>query len=136
MVIQAYLNFNGNCKEAVEFYAQVFDSTPKMMTFGDMPESPDYPLTEDMKKLVMHANLDICGNQIMFSDVLPGHPFIPGNNINIALSSNDTAQLTAWFDKLAQGGQVVMPVGETFFSKLYGFVIDQFGIGWQVNYAE
>lgn len=136
MTINPYVNFNGNCKEAVEFYGTVFGSKPKIMTFGEMPPNPNFPMSEELKSLVIHACVEICGNNIMFSDSPPDMELICGNNISISLSSNDKKQLTDWFNKLSAGGQVPMPLGETFWSKLYGFTIDKFGIGWQVNYSE
>ncbi len=136
MTINAYVNFNGNCKEAVKFYGKALGATPHIMTFGEMPPNPEFPMPEEMKKLVIHANLDVCGNKIMFSDCPPDMEFICGNNISISLSSNDKAQLTDWFNKLSEDGTVVMPLGEQFWSKLYGFAIDKFGVGWQVNYSD
>ena len=85
MSVDIYLNFNGNCREAVEFYAQVFGiEKPKIMTFGENPPDPDYPLPEEAKNLVMHSRLNIQGSNIMFSDTFPGMPFNVGNNISLS----------------------------------------------------
>ncbi len=76
MAVDAYLNFNGNCREAVEFYAQVFGTEePKLMTFGQAPPNPEYPLPEEAKNLIMHTRLTIFGSNVMFSDTFPGMPF-------------------------------------------------------------
>jgi PhnB protein len=80
MAIDVYLNFDGNCREVAEFYAQTFGTEqPQIMTFGEAPPNPDYPLPEEAKDLVMHTRLNINGSNVMFSDVFPGMPFIKGN---------------------------------------------------------
>jgi PhnB protein len=135
MSVDVYLNFNGNCREAVEFYANVFGTeTPKMMTFGETPQDPNYPMPEEAKNLVMHTRLNIAGSNVMFSDTFPGMPFIEGNNVTLSLISNSTDDLTSWFNQLKDSGKVGMELQETFWSKLYGQVTDKFGIHWQINY--
>ena len=94
MAVQAYINFNGNCREAVEFYAGVFGTEkPKIMLFGDMPSDDGFPLTEATKNLVMHTEIKVMGGTIMFSDVPPDMPFIAGNNISLVLSSDDMDEI-------------------------------------------
>ncbi|CAH0157762.1 hypothetical protein SRABI96_00877 [Peribacillus sp. Bi96] len=134
MSVDAYLNFNGNCRNAVEFYAQVFGTeTPQIMTFGETPPSPEFPLPDEAKNLVMHTRLNINGSNVMFSDVFPGMPFIEGNNISLAFVSNDLDEIISVFNKLKEGGTVGMDLQETFWSKLYGQLTDKFGINWQFN---
>ena len=115
--INVYITFNGNCRQAVEFYADVFNTEkPEFMTFGDSPQNPEYPLPEEAKDLIMHTRLAIKNDVIMFSDTFPGSPVVVGNNISL--------------------GYVSMELQETFFSKCYGKVKDQFGIEWQVSHEE
>jgi PhnB protein len=129
-----YLNFNGNCREAVEFYADVFGTEkPRMMTFGEMPPHPEYPLPEEAKDLIMHTRLSISGSNVMFSDVFPGMPFVVGNNVSLSLISEDPDEVRSVFDRLKEGGSVGMELQETFWSKMYGMVTDKFGVHWQVN---
>jgi len=136
MSVDVYINFNGNCREAVEYYAKVFQTEkPQIMTFGDSPQNPEYPLPEDAKELVMHTRLQIDGSNVMFSDTFPGSPFIEGNNITLALVSESSEDLTSWFNQLKDGGKVTMELQETFWSKLYGMVIDKFGIHWQFSHS-
>ena len=135
MAIDVYINFNGNCREAVTFYAQVFGAEqPHIMSFGDTPPDPAFPLPEEAKDLVMHARLNINGSTVMFSDVFPGMPFIVGNNISLSIVTKDIDEVKSLFNKLKEGGKVGMELQETFWSKCYGSVIDQFGIEWQFNY--
>jgi len=134
MSVEAYLNFNGNCREAVEYYAQVFGTEiPKMMSFGEMPPNPEYPLPEEAKHLIMHTRLNISGSNVMFSDVFPGMPFVAGNNISLTIVSENMDEIQSAFNKLKDGGTVGMDLQETFWSKAYGSLTDKFGIIWQFN---
>ena len=72
----------------------------------------------------------------MFSDVFPGSPFIAGNNISLSLVNADMDGNQAAFDKLKEGGTVVMELQETFWSKSYGGLTDKFGIEWQFSYDD
>nr|WP_295971314.1 VOC family protein [uncultured Bacillus sp.] len=135
MTIEAYINFNGNCREAVEYYAQVFGTDkPQIMAFGDGPQDPSFQLPEEAKHLVMHAELIINGSRVMFSDTFPGTPFIQGNNFSLTFLSKDVAEIQSVFDKLKEGGSVEMELQETFWSKYYGMLIDKFGIQWQFSH--
>jgi PhnB protein len=135
MTVQAYLNFKGNCKEVVEFYSEVFQTEkPRIMLFGDMPADDGFPLTEETKNLVMHAEIKVKDSTIMFSDTPPDMPLTMGNNISLIYSSKDVDEITSIYNKLKVDGNVVMELQETFWSKCYGFVIDKFGIGWQLSF--
>lgn len=137
MAVDIYLNFNGNCREVVNFYAEVFGTeVPKIMTFGETPPNPDYPLPEEAKELVMHTRLNISGSNVMFSDVFPGMPFIVGNTISLAFVSTDLDEIKSVFSKLKEGGKVGMELQETFWSKCYGQLTDKFGIDWQFNFDD
>ncbi|MFS0576573.1 VOC family protein [Sporosarcina sp. 179-K 3D1 HS] len=135
MAVNVYLTFNGNCREAIEFYAEVFGTEePQIMTFGDSPPNPEYPLPEEAKHLVMHSRVEIFGTVIMFSDTFPGTPFTVGNNISLAVVSKNVEELTSAFEKMKEGGTVTMELQETFWSKCYGQVEDKFGILWQFSH--
>lgn len=135
MSVDVYLTFNGNCREAVEFYAEVFNAgEPQIMTFGDGPQNPDYPLPEEAKDLVMHARLTISGSNVMFSDNFSGNPFVAGNNITLAVVSKDIDEIRSAYEGLKEGGTVELELQETFWSKCYGKVTDKFGIGWQLSH--
>ena len=135
MPVNVYLNFNGNTREAVEFYAKVFKTeAPNIMTFGEQPQHPDYQMPEEVKDLVMHTRLNIDGSIVMFSDTFPGQPFVEGNNITLALVSQNLDDIQSWYDQLKEGGTVTMELQETFWAKLYGQVTDKFGIQWQISH--
>lgn len=137
MTVDVYLNFDGNCREAAEFYAEAFRTEkPKIMTFGEQPPNPDYPLPEEAKDLVMHTRLTISGSNVMFSDTYPGYPFTQGNNITLAVVSKDMDEVKTAFNNLKEGGTVGMELQETFWSPCYGQLTDKFGIGWQFSFDD
>jgi PhnB protein len=131
-----YINFDGNCREALEFYAKVFGSEASdIMTYGQMPPDPSFPIPEKDKEHVMHSTMPIFGCNIMFCDVPSDMPLTKGDNINPTLSSDDKAEIQRVFAALADGGEVLMPLENTFWSELYGMVQDKYGIIWQLSHA-
>ena len=135
MTVDIYMNFDGNCRQAVEFYAEVFGTEkPEIMTFGEAPPNPEYKLPEEAKNLVMHTRLNINGSNVMFSDVFPGSSFVAGNNISLAFVSENLDEIQSVFSQLSEGGTVAMELQETFWSKSYGSLKDKFGIEWQVSH--
>ena len=91
-------------------------------------------LPEEAKDLVMHTRLIVFGSRIMFSDTFPGMPFSTGNNVTLAVVSDDEEQMRQAFDKLKEGGNVRMELQETFWSKCYGSLTDKFGVEWQFSH--
>lgn len=135
MAVDIYLNFKGNCREAVNFYAKVFGcDTPQIMTYGEAPPHPEFPMPEEAKNMVLFTRLNIRGSNVMFSDTAPGLPFVAGNNINLTLNSKSKEEMQSLFNSLKESGCVTMDLQETFWSKYYGMLTDKFGIPWQFNY--
>lgn len=135
MGIQVYINFSGNCREAMEYYAQIFGSEPpQFMTFGQAPPNPEHPLPESAKDLIMHTQIKIGGSTVMASDTFPGMPFVLGNNISLTYLSQEVDALKHAFDKLKEGGQVYMELQQTFWTKCYGSLVDKYGINWQLSH--
>lgn len=135
MAIHPYINFQGNARAAVEYYADVFSTdSPKFMLYGDMPPDPGFPMDDATKNMVMHTSLMISGSMVMFSDMPPGMPFTAGNNISLTVVSTDVDEIKKLYDRLKDGGEVQMELQETFWSKCYGFVTDKYGIGWQLSH--
>ena len=132
MVFDVFVTFNGNCKEAVEYYAEIFkQDIPKMMTFGDAPAMEGYEVKEEEKDRVCYTELKIGSNTVMFSDCDSTMEFVAGNNITLSIGANEE-EIRNLYNKLKEGGQVIMELQETFWSKLYGMVTDKFGITWQL----
>lgn len=133
--VAPYLNFNGNCEEAVKFYVNAFGGDIRFaMRFKETPmECPP-----DMKEKMVHMNFVIEGAQIMASDCPPSHPATFGNNVHLSVSFDATTANTmeAKFNKLAQGGKVTMPLGKTFWAENFGMMVDKFGNSWMFNFEK
>ncbi len=133
MPVQAYIGFEYQCEEAVNFYADVFENpSPQFMRYKDQP-SPDYPLTDSTGNLILHAKLIIEGDTVMFGDIYPGMKFTLGNNISLTVVSKDKEKTRRYFEILKIGGVVKMELQETFWSPLYGNLSDKYGIEWQFS---
>jgi PhnB protein len=134
MSVNPYLNFAGNCREAVQFYAKVFHTEqPKFMTFGEMPGDPNFPMTDEAKNRILHADLVISGTHVMFSDTPPGMPVVPGSNISLTMVSTSRDEITNAWNGLKEGAKVTMDLQQTFWSKMYGMLTDKYGVGWMFS---
>ena len=133
--INPYLNLNGNCEEAFNFYRSVFGGDFLMfMRYKDMPSDDHLPASEGEK--IMHVALPIGeGTILMGGDVLDamGKTTV-GTNFSIAISPDSEEEATRLFNGLAAGGQVTMPLDHAPWGALFGMLTDQYGIAWMVNY--
>lgn len=132
--INAYLNFNGNCREAMNFYKDSLSGELFLQTVKETPVEMQCP--EGMEDQIMHARLSGDGFVLMASDMLNGETFQPGNNFSLSLNCSSEEQIHSLFNKLADGGQVFMPVQKQFWGALFGMLTDRFGTRWMLNYEE
>jgi PhnB protein len=128
--LNAYLNFRDNAREAMEFYREVFGGTLTLSTFGEMHASSD-PSEDD---LVMHSQLD-GEHEIVFmaSDTPRRMDHRPGTNFSMSLSGDDEALLSRWYERLAVGGTITMPLEKAPWGDTFGMCLDRFGVSWLVN---
>ena len=126
----AYLTFDGNTREAMQFYADGLGAQLHMMTFG---ESPMHSAPE-AKDRIMHASLTKGSAILMASDSMPGMPFQQGNNVWINIDCEDAAEIDRYFAAFSRGARaIVMPLQETFWAARFGMLTDKFGIHWMFN---
>lgn len=131
-----YLNFKKEARDAIAHYENVFNTKATgIMTYGEMPEDPNFTVPEATRSLVLNANMYIHGMSVMFSDVPDGMgmEYTQGSNITLVISTKDEEVLTKEFEALAKDGKVQMPLGKTFWSDKYGSLVDKYGIGWQFS---
>jgi PhnB protein len=133
MIVQPYLFFDGRCEEALAFYQRALGAElTMMMRFKEAPDSPPpgmVPAGSENK--IMHAALRIGDTTVMASDGrCLGKPNFEGFALSITAANEAQADRT--FAALADGGQVQMPLGKTFFSPRFGMVTDRFGVSWMV----
>ena len=133
MRLELFINFDGNCREAAEFYARVFRSKiGNLMTYAEAPPDPNHPVPQADRERIMYAGVPIGGGVVMFSDVPAGSEFIAGNNLSPTVSTEDKEEVARLYHELKAGGEVCMELQQTFFSELFCMVKDQFGVTWQV----
>lgn len=133
MSMEVYMYFDGNAREAIDFYSEVFNAEKKdVMTYDDMAKD------EKNRDLILNASLNIQGTYVMFSDVHPDMtdtPLIKGNAITLVISDDNKEYIEVLFDKLSKDGKIEMELGETFWSKMFGSVCDKYGNTWELNYS-
>ena len=136
MHTEPYLFFDGRCEEAIAFYRRALGAEVTMlMRFKDSPEPPPPGTTPPGSgDKVMHASLRIGDTAVLLSDGrCQGRPDFQG--FALSLTVRDEAEAERAFGALAEGGQVHMPLGKTFFSPRFGMVADRFGVSWMVYVA-
>ena len=134
-----YLNFNGNCEEAFTFYKSVFGGEFTFIgKFGEMPPQEGYTVPVADVNKIMHVSLPIGTSILMGSDTggdwAPS--FVQGNNFSISISANSKVEADNLFGGLSAGGQVTMPMAQTFWGDYFGMFTDKFGVNWMVSFNE
>jgi PhnB protein len=128
--LNPYLSFKDNTREAMEFYRTVFGGKLDMQTFKELNASQD-PSEDDR---IMHSQLEADnGITIMASDTPDRMEYTPGNNFNMSLSGDNEAELRGYWEKLADGGTVTMPLEKAIWGDTFGMCVDKFGVQWLVN---
>jgi PhnB protein len=137
--ITAYLNFDGNCREAMTFYQKCLGAELQMMAFSDMPPAPGQPpVPKEVKDRIMHARLAKGPTVLMASDTMPGmgQPFQQGNNSSLALGCESVQEVDKLFAALSEKGKPIMPPQETFWAARFGMLTDKFGVNWMFNFEK
>ncbi|WP_226486038.1 VOC family protein [Streptomyces parvulus] len=130
--LNPYLSFDGDARQALEFYEQVFGGDLALNTFGasGMPD-PAYA------EKIMHGMLETpSGFTLMGADTPPGMDHTPGSNFSVSLSGDDAAELRGYWEKLSASGTVSVPLEKQMWGDVFGMCTDRFGIPWMVNISE
>jgi PhnB protein len=132
-VLNPYISFRDNARQALEFYRDVFGGNLNVNTFGQYGD-PKAPGADN----VMHGQLDTGnGFTLMAADTPPGMDFNEGaGNITISLSGDDEQELRGYWDKLSDGGTVTMPFEKQMWGDLFGMCTDNFGVPWMVDVVQ
>jgi PhnB protein len=132
-VLNPYIGFRDNARQALEFYREVFGGNLNLSTFGQYGDA-NAPGADN----IMHGQLDADnGMTLMAADTPPGMDFNEGGgNITISLSGDDEQQLRGYWDKLSEGGTVTMPLEKQMWGDLFGMCTDKFGVPWMVDVVQ
>lgn len=135
MLVQPYLFLDGRCEEAIAFYRQALGAEiVMMMRFADAPDPAACPPDPANANKILHASFRVGDSEVLASDGrCEGRPKFDG--FALSLTARNTAEAERLFGALAEGGQVQMPLAETFFSPRFGMVADRFGVTWMVYVA-
>jgi PhnB protein len=125
--LNVYLRFNGNCRQAMQFYKDCLGGELDLMTVGETAMASQMPPAE--KDKVMHSTLDSDGMVIMGSDMAPSEGLVKGNTICVCVNGTDIEGIQRLFSKLSAGGKVGTPFRKEFFG-MYGDFTDKFGVDW------
>ncbi|GAB3045549.1 VOC family protein [Parafrigoribacterium mesophilum] len=131
-LLNPYLSFRDNAREAMDFYHSVFGGELDQSTFGESQGSDD-PADKDK---IMHAMLKTDGGMVLMgADTPNGMEYRTGGNYSVSLSGDDDAELRGYWEKLSEGGQVTMPLETAPWGDSFGMCTDKFGVSWLVNIA-
>ena len=133
MQVQPYLQFDGRCEEALEFYKSALGAEVEaLMRFKEGPDCMEMPQGTGDK--VLHSCFRIGDSRIMASDGCTATPGFSGFSLSVACAMETEAKRA--FSAMSDGGQVIMPLGKTFWSPCFGMLTDRFGIGWMITVVE
>jgi len=130
--LNPYLSFRDTAKQAMQFYQSVFGGELTLSSFGDFHASED-PAEADK---IMHGQLVTPGDLVLMGADTPNQmPYNPGDNYSVSLSGEDEAELRGFWDRLADGGTVTVPLEKAPWGDTFGMLTDRFGVPWLVNIA-
>lgn len=130
--LNPYLNFRSSAREAMDFYQSVFGGEVQRSTFAEFQMAQD-PADND---LIMHSQLTTPGGFTLMAADVPAHmDFTEGSAISISLSGDDEAELTGYWEKLIEGGNVLEPLNKAPWGDSFGMAIDRYGVQWLINIA-
>lgn len=132
--VNAYVGFNGECREAMNFYKECLGGELMLQTVEGTPMEGNCPPA--MKNQVLHSSLTKGPLLIMGTDMTRPDGFIKGNNFALSLSCSSEEEINTFFSKLSEGGKILEPLKDQFWGAIFGAFTDKFGIGWMLNYEK
>lgn len=133
MIINAYLTFDGNCREAMGFYKQCLGGDLAFQTIGESPMAEKMP--QKMKDCILHAELRQGALVLMASDMVPGTGLVKGNAVSLVLNCSSKAEITGAYAALSAGGEATHPLELTFWGALFGGLTDKYGNPWLLSFV-
>jgi PhnB protein len=128
--LNPYLNFNGKCREAMTFYQECLGGELIIQKISESPMAAQLP--SEAGNTILHSSLTNDYIVLMGSDMM-GAGLVKGNDVTLCLHCSNEEEITAFFDKLSNGGHVRTPLHQTFWGATYGELTDKFGMNWMLN---
>jgi PhnB protein len=132
MKLNPYLNFDGTCAEAMTFYHQCLGGELSLQTAAQSGAAEH--IAPQYLEHIIHADLAGEGWALMASDTLGQSTLVQGNNNYISFQCDSVEEIDRLFAALSDGGQITMPLGDTFWNARFGMFVDRFGICWMLNH--
>ena len=130
--MHAYLTFNGNCRQAMQFYQKCLGGELLLQTVGDSPTAA--PIPAKMKKCILHATLSCKDFVLMGSDMVAEQGLVKGNAVSIVLDCSNEKEIKATYKKLSEAGEQTHPLEDTHWGALFGGLTDKYGNNWLLHY--
>jgi PhnB protein len=131
--LNPYLNFNGQCREALTFYQECLEGDLELQKVAESPMAANMP--SEKGPLILHGALSKAGSTLLMGSDMIGNSLQPGNSVNLCLNCTSDGEITTLFDRLSAGGHIKVPLHQSFWGATYGEVRDKFGMTWMLNYT-
>lgn len=136
MHLTTYLNFDGNCREAMAFYKECLGGELTIFSFGDMPGMLPPGADDAMKTRIMHSSLALKSGaaNLMASDTMPGMPFTVGNNTSVSVHPDSVEHINKLWEAFSEGATIQHKLDDAPWGARYGMLTDKFGVQWMFNH--
>ncbi|HUB59735.1 MAG TPA: VOC family protein [Puia sp.] len=131
--LNPYLNFNGQCREALSFYQECFEGDLELQKVAESPMAAKMP--SEKGPFILHGALLKDGQVLLMGSDMIGNHLQPGNSVNLCLSCTSDHQINTLFNRLSAGGHVKVPLHQSFWGATFGELTDKFGMNWMLNYT-
>lgn len=131
--INAYLNFNGQTREAMKFYQDCLGGELVMQKISESPMAARMP--SEMGAKILHSSLTK-GNLVLMASDMMGNSIVKGNSVALCVNCSSDEEVNFFFSKLSAGGNIVEPLHQSFWGSTFGSLTDKFGITWIFNYSK
>jgi PhnB protein len=128
--LNPYINYFGKCREALDFYKKCFGGE---IVAAQTFEDAKMEVADEYKQRLIHSEFKAEGIHFMATDGRPDDKPAPGSNISLAINFTDEKEQQTIFDALAEGGTVIMPLGDSFWGARFGMLADRYGVHWMLN---
>lgn len=132
--INSYLTFNGNCREAMNFYKDCLGGELSLQTIGESPLADKMP--PQMKECILHATLIKDKLVLMGSDMVGENGLKRGNSVSLAINCSSDEEIRSFYEKLSEGGNKDHALEESFWGATFGDLTDKYGNHWLLNYEK
>ena len=131
--LNPYLNFNGQCRDALTFYQECFEGQLELQKVAESPMAAKMP--SEKGPLILHGTLSKNGHPLLMGSDMIGNALQTGNSIMLCLNCSSDQEINTIFDRLSAGGHVKVPLHQSFWGATYGELKDKFGMDWMLNYT-